>query len=601
MPRRLCVSLLAGACLLIAAPAARAGWYPSEAVDGPADITALGGVDIARDGVGGVAYIKRDGGVPHVFVSRIVDGAFQAPERVDVGSDAPATEVAIAAADDRRLVVAWIAGNTVYGSFAPGGSLPPLSPPQPLAAAASGVPTGIDVDMGINGTAYVTYALPGGGGSDVGAARLQGTTWEAVPGVLDINQADNAGAGSGRPRVAVSAEGYAVVTWGEAGSVVARRVTGLNLSVAPQTVSVPSLDGAAGGLADSPDIDIEDDGSFAWVVFRQDIGGVSNTLARRLVGSQFEAPAVIGGPGATAPAIAEDERGVGQAVSVGGDSSIVESALTHDAFGPPAVASQGAGAAPQVAVSERQDSAVAWIFGAGQVAGRYAEDAKPLGPPALLSTPDFGAVPGGALRLASDRAGDMAAAMLQGDAGARRLTVAVYDRPPGIPYIYNSTRFQKRKRPVLKFRAGLDVWGTPTYNVLIDRVLAGSTHSTAFQVVKPLSEGAHRLRIVQVDRRGQTSVSRERFIRVDTAPPRLRVRISGKRKRGSTLKISASASDGKGSGMQYVEIDFGDKSPRVRAARASHRYRAGKFTLTVKAVDKVGNVARRTVKLRIKK
>jgi hypothetical protein len=119
--------------------------------------------------------------------------------------------------------------------------------------------------------------------------------------------------------------------------------------------------------------------------------------------------------------------------------------------------------------------------------------------------------------------------------------------------------------------------------------------------VTPLSEGPHRLRIVQVDRRGQTAVSRERFIRVDTAPPTLRVRITGKRKRGATLKISARASDGKGSGMNYVEIDFGDKSRRVRAARASHRYRAGKFRLTVKAVDKVGNVARRTVQLRIKK
>src|SRR5262249_9797030 len=163
-------------------------------------------------------------------------------------------------------------------------------------------------------TAYVTYAYPGGGGSDVGAARLQDTTWQAVPSVLDINPAASAGAGAGRPRVAVSAEGNAVVTWGEAGAVVARRVTGLNLSVAPQAVSVASLDGAAGGAAASPDIDIEDDGSFAWVVFRQVIGGTSQTLARRLVGSQFEAPAVIGGPGSSAPSVAEDERGVGAAV-----------------------------------------------------------------------------------------------------------------------------------------------------------------------------------------------------------------------------------------------------------------------------------------------
>jgi hypothetical protein len=598
MPRRLCAALLASASLLLVAPAAHAGWYPSEAVDGPADIVALGGVDLGRDGAGGVAYLKRDGGVAHVFVSRIVDGAWRVPERVDVGIDAEATAVAIAAGDDRRLVVAWIAGNQVFGSFAPGGTLGPLSAPQPLAAA-GGPLTSVDADMGVNGTAYVTWAGAGGGGSDVGASRLQGTTWETVPATLDLDPAAEAGAGAGRPRVAVAADGNAVVTWGEAGSVVARRVTGLNLSLAPQVVSVPSLNGGAGGTADSPDIDIEDDGSFAWVVFRQDIGGTSYAIARRLVGSQFEAPAVVGGPGTTAPAVAMDERGVGESVVANADGTIMGAPLEHDAFAPPAPI--GGGDGPQVAVSERLDSAAAWRYAGTQVVGRYRDEGKALGPQALLSTPELGAVPAGQLQIGSDRAGDVAVAMLQGDAGARRVTVAEYDRAPGAPFIYSSTRFQRRSRPVLRFRAGLDLWGPPTYNVMIDRVLAGTSHTTSFQVVNPLSEGPHRMRIVQVDRRGQTALSRERFIRVDSAPPRLRVKVSGKRRRGSRLKITARAFDGKGSGLQYVEIDFGDRSRRVRATRASHRYRAGKFTLTVKAVDKTGNVARRTVKLRIKK
>jgi hypothetical protein len=449
--------------------------------------------------------------------------------------------------------------------------------------------------MGINGTAYATFTVPGGGGSDVVAVRLQGSTWQLVPQPLDVDPAHAAGAGPERARVAVSAEGNAVATWGEGGVVVARRITGLSVSLAPQVVSL------AGGAADSPDIDIEDDGSFAWVVFRQDLDGGTQTIARRLVGSLFEAPAVIGGPGATAPSIAMDERGLGQAVSVGGDGSIIGSRLEHDAFGPPAPVSIGGGVEPQVAVSERKDMAAAWRFGFGQVAARYSEEGKGLGPQTLLSTPELGPVSAGDLRMAADRAGDVAVAMLQGDAGARRLAVAVYDRPPGAPFIYSSTRFQKRKRPELKWRGGLDLWGTPTYQVLVDRVLWGTSNQPSYRVVKPLPEGPHRLRIVQVDRRGQTALSRERFIRVDTAVPKLRVRVSGKRKRGSTLKVSVRASDGKGSGLKYVEIDFGDKSRHVRVRSAKHRYRAGRFTLRVKAVDKVGNVARRTVKLRIKK
>jgi hypothetical protein len=454
----------------------------------------------------------------------------------------------------------------------------------------------VDVDMGINGTAYATFTAPGGGGSDVVAVRLQGSTWEGVAQPLDVDPTRAAGENAGRSRVAVSAEGNAVATWGEAGAVFARRITGLSVSLAPQQVSDPS-----GGAADSPDIDIEDDGSFAWVVFRQELGAGPQIVARRLVGSQFEAPAVLGGPGSSAPVIAMDERGFGQAVLAAGDGTIIASTLEHDTFGVPFRLDAGGGTEPQVAVSERQDIAVAWLFGAGQVAGRYRSEDRQVGPETLLSAPELGSVAPGSLKMASDRAGDDAVAMLQGDAGARRLTVSVYDRPPGAPFIYSSTRFQKRKRPELKWRGGLDLLGTPTYNVMVDGQLWGTSSSPSYRVVRPLSEGVHRLRIVQVDRRGQTALSRERFIRVDTAAPRLRIKLRGKRRRGSTLKLTATALDGHGSGINYVEIDWGDKSGRVRAARASHRYRAGRFTLTVKAVDKVGNVSRRTIKLRIKK
>ena len=78
--------------------------------------------------------------------------------------------------------------------------------------------------------------------------------------------------------------------------VYARRLTGLNPSVVPAGPHAGRSSRArAAGSADSPDIDIEDDGSFAWVVFRQDVGGRSRSIARRLLGSQFEAPAAIDG------------------------------------------------------------------------------------------------------------------------------------------------------------------------------------------------------------------------------------------------------------------------------------------------------------------
>jgi len=335
------------------------------------------------------------------------------------------------------------------------------------------------------------------------------------------------------------------------------------------------------------------------VVFRQDIGGSSLAIARRLIGSQLEPPAVVGGPGATAPAIAMDERGAGQSVVANADGTIMGSQLDHDAFAPPAPL--GGGDGPQVATSERQDMAAAWHVGPGQVTGLYRHE-KALGPPTLLSTAGFGVVPAGQLQIGGDRLGDMVVAMLQGDAGAHHVTAAVYDRPPGRPLIYRSSGIQKRERPVLRFRPALDLWGAPTYELMIGRrLIAASQTATKVRAAASVSQGRHRVRLVQVDRRGQTGVSRPRIIRVDGTPPRLRVKVRGKRRRGAILRITVRASDGKGTGLRYVEINFGDRTRRVRAKRALHRYRAGSFTLTVKAVDKIGNVALRKVKLRIKK
>ena len=96
---------------------AHAAFFAGEPLDGPsADIRSVGDVDIARDGTGAVAYVKRDGGVDHVFVSRLVSGAWAAPERVDVGVDAASSQPVVAASDGGRLAVAWIEGGSVFVS-----------------------------------------------------------------------------------------------------------------------------------------------------------------------------------------------------------------------------------------------------------------------------------------------------------------------------------------------------------------------------------------------------------------------------------------------------------------------------------------------------
>lgn len=604
----------AAAALLAAAaaPAAHAGWFPGQSIDGPsADVRAVADVDLARDGTGGLVYLKREGGVTHAFLSRMLDGAWQPGERVDPGLAGEVTGATVAAGDGRRLAIAFVSDGQLYGTVAPGGGQGALTPPQLLADGSPAVPvTDPNADLGINGTAYVVFAAAG----DVRAARLQATTWEAVPVPLDVAPAQAAGDGTGRPRIAVSAEGNAVAVWGEDAPdgrrrVYGRRVTGLVPSAAPQEVSLPDLGGAPGGRADSPDLDVEDDGSYAWVVFRQDIGGVSRAISRRLVGSLFEAPTAIDGGGpADAPRLELNGRGIGFAAAAGGGATTVGALIDKlDAYRPPEridTLGSAAPTAPSVAVSERRHVAVGWRRDPGGGAPatlqvRYRPDEKPFEAETTVSVPEFGPVATGPA-MSTSKNGDVAVAFLQGPEGARRVVAAVYDRVAAAPQGRSTTRFQRRSRPTLAWAAGSEVWGPQLFKLLVDGAEVATTADTRLTLPVKLADGAHRWQVQAVDRRGQVSAGKPRLLRVDSTPPRLRVRVTGRRKVGQAVKVAVTAADGRGSGVASVRVDYGDRTRAGTARSSAHRYRrAGRVTLVVRASDRVGNVGRTKVRLRI--
>lgn len=619
MPRPILIAGLSIAVLAAAAPAASARWFPADPIDGPSpDVQALGGIDLARDGAGGVVYIKRDGGVPHVFLARHQGGKWEPPQRVDGGVEAPASDAAIAVADDFRIAVVWVAGGALFGAISTGGDRPqPMGPPALLYQDPAGEVSDPAIDLGINGTAYVTFTAV----SDVRAMRVREGRWEHVAASLDIVQGQVAGEGSGASKVVVSAEGNAVAVWGETASdgrrrVYSRRVTGLTPSAAPQELSLADFEGQPGGHADSPSIDIEDDGSFAWVAFRQDFGAASRSVARRLVGSQFEpASAIDGGIASSQPRISMNGRGLGEAVvDVGGqsagifldDKTFLRSARL-DSLG------SATPSEPRVGTSERRDPniAVVWRRDAGggdaSVRGRYRDKkSTPFEPEAELSRPELGPVPPGELALAGDRVGNFVAAMMQGPpaktaaTAARTIAVSAYDRPPPRAFPLTTNKFQGRRRPEFRWRAGTELWGDQSYKVFVDGRELGTETGTLLLSPQTLSEGAHSWRVMSIDQRGQTAMSREAFVRVDTRDPRLRVRVSGERKRGRPLRISVRATDARGSGVRRVEVRYGDGT-RTGRRSSVHRYGRGKYTLTVRAVDKARNVALKTVRLRIRK
>lgn len=600
MPRRLIVLLL---LLLVFPASARADWFPATPIDGPnADVVAVGNVDLARDGVGAVAYLRKDGGVTHAFISRLVAGGWRAPERVDPTAG-EVTEVKVAVGDGNRIAVAWIADGNVYANVAPGGTPDPGPFAGPVQLGGPGAKS-IDIDLGVNGAGYLTWEQ----GGNVHAARLQDAAWTLVPQALDVDLALEAGTGALAPKVAVSAEGYAVVTWGDAAPgitrVWARRITGLNLSVAPQLLNVPE-----GGNADSPDIDIEDDGSFAWVVFRQDLAGVSRSIGRRLVGSLFEPLEPIDANlSSDAPKVQMGGGGVGYAVAQGqGGTAVLGSWLSRDHFQVPGRL-DGADSAtptkPEVAASDRGDIALTWRTGpvGGTVArARFKDGESGVGPEFTVSNPALGPVIDPGVFVGGDRLGDFAVAMVQGSPGAYALTGAVFDRAPGSPFIEETTTYKRKTRPDFRWRAGIELWGAQRFRVFVDNVVIGETPNETLTPRVPLTTGTHTWQVEAVDARGQTSRSRLRTLKIDAVAPTLTVKVSGKRAAGKSLKVTVRAKDAGGAGLDHITVDYGDKSAKSSKATTRHKYKRGTFRLKVAAVDKAGNVTRKQVRLRIKK
>jgi hypothetical protein len=601
MPRR--IALLAALAPLVlpsvAGAATAGGFFPGDPIDGPtADIQSLGDLDVARDGSGALTYVKRVAGVDHVFVSRLVGGSYLPPEQIDAGLPGAGSQPVVAASDGGRLAVAFVSGGTVVSVVRPNADTP-WAPLQPIAAPGSDP----DVDMSINGVAYLTWTSNG----DVGAARLErnGAGFNGVPGVLDIDPAAVAGTGTGRSRVAVAADGVATVVWGESGHAYARRIFELRLSTAPQDLGAP---------ADQPDISSEDDSSFAWAVFR--LSGVA--VARRLVGSQFDPPVVIeGAEGADSPRVAINGRGVGYA-GVGGTATQAAygAVLKDDVFNGGVGLGGGFATAPAPvpAVAENGDGLVAFQQG-DPSAGRsiiarpydYVPESRAVtqpGPPAALSNPAFGPTDAArGLDAAADRAGDVAVAFVQGDGDTRLIMAGAFDRAPGVFRANTTTKWRKFSRPPLKWSTSFELWGPLVYRVEIDGVAVAQTASTGVTLPNRVADGLHRWRVLAIDHRGQVTATPARTLRVDATAPKASFKLSGSRKRGAQLKVTIKASDASGtaakaSGLKVVRTSFGDGSRAVTGLQAAHRYgRSGRVTVSVTASDNAGNV--RVVKRRV--
>lgn len=587
-------------------------------IDGPGTgVTALTGMSIARDGLGGLVYVKQVGGVAHVFASVLSGGAFQAPVQVDAGLATPSSQPVIAAANDGLLLMAFINGGQLYVASTPGGGAA-LGAPAPIFAGAANP----SLSISNFGKAYLAFTDTGGaGGGDVRCAYYSQGTWALESSPLDANPRDAAGAGPNRPEVATAGDGVAVVVWGEAGHVVSRRLVGTSPSVVSEQADPPTLDGWSEASVADPVVSVGGDSSYANIAFQETFANGSarqpRVLANRLHGSQYDGAQAVdgettgGSEGADQPATVSTEYGDGFVTSERTSShTLLAATMDHNEsiqgiFRVDSVAN-GTAADAVPATAGLVSTLIAWqqspgTSGPAEIRLRYAADGKSLADEQVASSPALGASNADAgLTAAGDVAGDAAVAWVQGSGADARIVAEQLFVPPGGFAPSDAFHYATTAQPVLKWSAASEEWGSPQYTVRVDGTAVAQTTATSVTLPSALSDGRHSYQITATNAAGVATASASAAIFVDTAPPRLTLRLTGRRVPHASLRAIVSYRDlppagqpqGRSSGVATIFIRWGDGTvTRIRRTSARHVYaRRRRYTVTVIATDHAGNV-----------
>jgi hypothetical protein len=622
---------LAAAAWSLAMAAGAAAQSPVPAaptvIDGPSSaIVGLSGMSIARDGTGGVVYLKRAGGAVHVFVSRLA-GRFQSPEQVDAGLAGPSSQPVIAAGNGGLLVVAFVNGGTLYAVTRPAtGSA--YSAPRALAGGASNPAIAVTT----LGKVYLAFTASGSGGHDVRCAYYYNGGWGIEAAALDAAAGDDAGAGAGRPAVAASNDGIGIVVWGEAGHVFSRRVWGTSPSIVYEQADVASLGGWNEVSADQPVIGTGGDSSYAAVAFHEVFASGAQTqsrvLSRRLHGSLYEGVAqpdglsTPGPEGAAQPQVSVGEYGQGFVTS-GRDTSRQVVAMTLGSQELPGPVQRIDGlqntAAPLAVPTAAgyHSSLVAWqedpLLGNPEIRARYF-DGTSFGSETVLSSPSLGPTDAASGLFAdADIAADVAVTWVQISGGAPAIVVAQMYQAPGS--FGPAARFQyvRTANPTLSWSPSGERWGPVRYAVTLDRAQIAQTTATSAAVPAALfpsglGQGRHTWSVTATNPAGLSRTMRGATVFVDTIAPVAHVRLAGKRTLGSVIRLILRYTDAPSgtprsdtSGIKEVRVKWGDrKGARYgRPAGKSHVYaKPGTYPITVILTDRAGN--RTQVKKRVR-
>lgn len=621
---------LAAACLGFLASGARAQQpipgSPSP-VDGPSpDIARPSGLDlaIARDGSGGLVYLKQVGGTPHVFLSLLVGGAFQAPVQIDSGLPGTASPPVIAAGNGGLLLVGFASGGELYvvGRSSQGAA---LSGPQGIASGGS------DPSLSLTnfGKAYLAFTVPDGGGSDVRTAYYHKGAWALERAALNATPGDNAGTGAGRPEVAAAGDGVGIVVWGENGHVYSRRVWATSPSVVHEQADAAPA-GCTEGTADEPVVAAGGDSSFAPVAFREQVtcGGhqQSRVFSNRLHASSYDgitnADGLSGAPadGAQDPQVTATEYGQGWVTS---ERTVSQRVVAQDlgSNGSPGGVGQinslpiTSAPAPVPATAGLYSTFIAWqqqpgASGPSEIRVRYAPDGSTLGSEVVASSSAQGPIDAAdGIAAGGDVYGEAAVAWLQGAPGATTVMVEQMYQNPG-PFKSNPFRYARTSQPVFSWTHPHG-WGPMKYSLVVDGAVVNQTYGSAAAPAAPLPDGRQHWQVIAANPAGQQSHTRIAPVFIDTVTPHVKLRLRSPAVARTTLRANLAYTDpppageprSDASGVAKVLIRWGDGTStksRLGAHVITHAYRrTGRYRITVLVFDRAGNLTRLTSLLRV--
>ncbi|HTU80121.1 MAG TPA: PKD domain-containing protein [Solirubrobacteraceae bacterium] len=647
---------IALAALTTATPAG-AIILPAVTVAGPSqEIVGFGGAAMAEDGTGGVVFLKREGGVPHVFVSRFVNGQWQAPIRVDSEEPYAASWPRIGAADGGELIVTWA---TQYALTPP----PEEKPVYEMLGAVLGPgserfgrailidkdiheATGTDPELAVSSTgqADLVYRVveqsrsgvvalrPGDVTESVRVAHFDGTRWTGLGAVnRNTGVAMRPPTEANAPRIAVGPTGNGIVVWQEpeldgVARLWARRIFGTSLDYV-MPVSATTYKGAPiTDDAEAPALAFSRLGQ-AEVAYRQPAGASSPLPGPRIFlnilpdgesvsGAEFEGASVLdedvaGGKAATvgAPSIDIDERRYMRVVyDDDGQPRLIEAsdrgltgALT---LGPPF---SGPETAAVSVMNPEGGGIAAWpSTNEGHAAVAVLENF----PDGAVQT---GLVAGGAggevseLSVGRSGLGDGIVAFRQGSLGDAAIVAATVSAPPSlVPFVLTLPNGWVRPgQAVATWTPAPSGDGPISYQLVVDGHEQGAPipESAVNEGVlrahvdtRGLSTGVHQVQVLATDRYGESTLTAPGGLQLADSPPRVLI----SRTRHGTA-VSVKVKDPAGLDKSALSIDFGDGSSTHGKASSSHAYRrAGVYLVTVRASDSLGNagVIKRWVNVR---